>query len=152
MPGTVLVSACLLGLQTRYDGNHNRSDEILAYLQRENFTAIPICPEQLAGLPTPRPKVWFTQGDGASVLEGNGEMTDEHGQDMGPIFRRGASMSLQIAQLNQCKLAILKQRSPSCGCSSVYRGTETMSGMGVTAALLNDNNIKLLSEEDFQQK
>ena len=150
MPATVLVSACLLGLQTRYDGSDNASAAVLAYLQRQGLIAIPVCPEQLAGLPTPRPKVWFSQGDGVSILAGRGKMIDENGRDMGAIFRRGAEMSLRIARLNRCKMAILKQRSPSCGCGAVYRCGETVSGLGVTAALLKENNIRLLSEEEFR--
>jgi uncharacterized protein YbbK (DUF523 family) len=77
-------------------------------------------------------------------------MIDENGRDMGAIFRRGAEMCLRIARLNRCKMAILKQRSPSCGCGAVYRCGETVSGLGVTAALLKENNIRLLSEEEFR--
>lgn len=152
MSGTVLVSACLLGLETRYDGSHNLSDSILEYLRAEGLTAVPVCPEQLAGLPTPRPKTWFTDGDGEAILDGHGGMIDEDGKDMGPIFSRGAEMSLQIARLNQCTTAILKQRSPSCGCRTIYRSAEKVPGMGVTAALLKRHDIKLLSEEDFQSE
>lgn len=149
MTETILVSACLLGLETRYDGSHNLNDSILRYLRAEGRTAIPICPEQLAGLATPRPRTWFTEGDGEAVLDGGGRMVDELGADMAPAFLRGAQMSLQIARLNQCKTAILKQRSPSCGCRTIYLESENIKGMGVTAALLSRNGIKLLSEEDF---
>ena len=77
-------------------------------------------------------------------------MIDETKADMASVFLRGAEMSLKIAQLNQCKMAILKQRSPSCGCQSIYRSGVVVTGMGVTAALLEKHGIKLLSEEDFQ--
>ena len=149
MPETVLVSACLLGLNTRYDGNHNCCEALLEYLQQADLIAIPICPEQLAGLPTPRPKVWFTKGDGAAILEGQGRMVDETGRNMGAAFLHGAEMCLQIARCNQSKMAILKQHSPSCGCRSIHRSGETVPGMGVTAALLGKHNIKMMSEEDF---
>jgi len=149
MAETILVSACLLGLETRYDGSHNLNSSIIEYLRTEELTAIPICPEQLAGLATPRPKTRFTAGDGEAVLDGVGRMEDELGTDMALVFLRGAQMSLQIARLNQCNRAILKQRSPSCGCRTIYLQTEKTEGMGVTAALLSRNGIKLLSEEDF---
>lgn len=149
MPGNVLVSACLIGLSTRYDGDHNRCDQLLDYLQREDLTAIPICPEQLAGLSTPRPKVWFSDGDGEAILDGSGVMIDEEGHDMHAPFLKGAKMSLEIARLNRCDRAILKQKSPSCGCRTVHRNGEIVPGMGVTAALFKRHGIELLSEEDF---
>jgi len=149
MSEPVLVSACLLGLPTRYDGSANRCDAILNHLLRHNLTAIPICPEQLAGLPTPRDKTFFVRGDGESMLDGSGSMRDEKDNEMGAIFLRGADLALQIAQLNNCKLAILKQRSPSCGCGTVYCGRQKVAGMGVTAALLARHNIRILTEEDF---
>ena len=95
---TILVSACLLGLPTRYDGKAKRSQEVLDYLQREQLTPIPVCPEQLAGMPTPRDKTFFQSGDGQTVLAGNGEAVAENGQSMNAIFCRGAKMTLEIAR------------------------------------------------------
>ncbi|MDT8421112.1 MAG: DUF523 domain-containing protein [Desulfuromonadales bacterium] len=149
MSEPVLVSACLLGLPTRYDGSNNRCDAVLNHLHGHNLTAIPVCPEQLAGLPTPRGKTFFIRGDGESILDGSGSMRDACGNEMATIFLRGADLTLQIAQLNNCKLAILKQRSPSCGCGTIYCGQQKVAGMGVTAALLSRHNIRILTEDDF---
>lgn len=150
MSGSVLVSACLLGLETRYDATHNRSEAILNHLRQQGLTAVPVCPEQLAGLPTPRTKTWFVDGDGDSIIDGQGQMCDEYGTDMAEMFLRGAEMSLQVAQINQCKTAILKQGSPSCGCGMIHRSGQKVPGRGVTAALLNQHGINLSSEDDFQ--
>ena len=102
---TILVSACLLGLPTRYDGKSKRSQEVLDYLQRENLTPIPVCPEQLAGMTTPRDKTFFQSGDGLTVLAGNGEAVSENGQSMNAIFCRGAKLTLEIARLSGCNRA-----------------------------------------------
>ncbi|HKJ04402.1 MAG TPA: DUF523 domain-containing protein [Geopsychrobacteraceae bacterium] len=149
MSETVLVSACLLGLKTRYDGEHNLSRTTLDHLQACGLTVIPICPEQLAGLPTPRCKTWFTEGDGQTVIAGAGMMTDETGAEMMEYFLSGARSCLQIALLNKSEKAILKQNSPSCGTKTVYRSGKKVSGMGVTAALLQEHGIKVFSEDDF---
>jgi uncharacterized protein YbbK (DUF523 family) len=149
MADIVLVSSCLLGLATRYDATDNVSPEVLDYLKNHQLIPIPVCPEQLAGLPTPRPKCWFTHGAGEEVLAGNGALCDEQGRDVGAQFLRGAEQTLKLAQLSGCRQAILKQRSPSCGSAKVHRNGQLVSGLGVTAALLKRHGITLLSEEDL---
>jgi len=149
MSETVMISACLLGLNTRYDGDHNLSKSIIEYIRAEKLTVIPICPEQLAGLPTPRGKAWFAEGDGQTIIDGHGKIIDQSGATMDQHFLAGAGMCLQIAQLNRTKRAILKQNSPSCGTAAVYHGRQKVPGMGVTAALLKKHKIRLLSEDDF---
>ena len=146
---TILVSACLLGLPTRYDGKAKRSQEVLDYLQRENLTPIPVCPEQLAGMTTPRDKTFFQLGDGQAVLAGNGEAVSENGRSMNAIFCRGAKMTLEIARLSGCHRALLKEGSPSCGVHRVYLGEEKVPGVGVTSALLLNSGIDIISEEDI---
>ena len=94
-----LVSACLLGLPTRYDGTSKRSRAVIDYLQRENLLPVPICPEQLAGLATPREKTFFKSGCGLDVLAGTGEVVSETGLAMNEVFCRGAKMSLQIGRV-----------------------------------------------------
>ncbi len=145
----ILVSACLLGLPTRYDGKTKRSQAVIDYLQRENLLPIPVCPEQLAGMPTPRDKTFFLQGDGHDVLAKSGEVISESGQSMNEVFCRGAKMVLHIAHLSHCKKALFKERSPSCGVHQIYLGNELVQGAGVTTALLLKEGFEVFSEEDL---
>lgn len=145
----ILVSACLLGLATRYDGKTKRSKAVLEYLQREDLLPIPVCPEQLAGMSTPREKTFFKSGSGLDVLAGEGYVVSESGESMNGIFCRGASMVLQIGQLSNCRRALLKERSPSCGVHLVYRGEVRVPGIGVTTALLIKEGFEVFSEEDL---
>ena len=147
---TILVSACLLGLPTRYDGKAKRSQDVLDYLRREKLTPIPVCPEQLAGMTTPRDKTFFQSGDGRAVLAGNGEAVSENGKSMNAIFCRGAKMTLEIARLSGCRRALLKEGSPSCGVHRVYLGEDKVAGVGVTSALLLNSGLDVISEEDLK--
>jgi uncharacterized protein YbbK (DUF523 family) len=145
----ILVSACLLGLATRYDGKAKRSQAVIDYLHRENLVPIPICPEQLAGMTTPRDKTFFHSGDGRNVLAEDGQVISTTGQPMNDVFCRGAKMVLQVAHLTHCRRALLKERSPSCGVHQIYRGTERVQGVGVTTALLIKEGLEVMSEEDL---
>lgn len=145
----ILVSACLLGLPTRYDGASKRSDAVLSWLAHENLIAIPICPEQLAGLPTPREQTFFFSGDGDAVLAGHGEVRSRSGRTMNAAFLQGARAVLRIAELSGCRRALLKERSPSCGVHQICRGTMRVAGRGVTTALLTGSGITVLSETDL---
>ncbi len=145
----ILVSACLLGLPTRYDGKAKRSQAVIDYLQRENLLPIPVCPEQLAGMSTPREKTFFHSGDGHAVLVGHGKVISVHGQSMNEVFCLGAKLTLQIARLSHCDRVLFKERSPSCGVHQMYRGDECVHGVGVTTALLNSNGFEVISEEDL---
>lgn len=131
---TCLVSACLLGLCTRYDGLSKRSEQCLRLLEQYHY--IPVCPEQLGGLPTPRPPAVLLGGDGHDVLDGRARVIDLHGADLSPAFIRGAEMVLDIARRQGIELALLKSKSPSCGAAPLY---------GVTAALLQRAGITLRS-------
>ena len=149
MAESILVSACLLGLNTRYDAKPRSHPEVEAFLARRKLLPIPVCPEQLAGLPTPRPSVEFTSGDGSAVLDGCGDMVSTEGVAMNMPFLEGAKQSLMIAKICGCREALLKERSPSCGSHTVYRNGEPVDGLGVTAALLQRNGINTFSEEDI---
>jgi uncharacterized protein YbbK (DUF523 family) len=146
---SILVSACLLGLPTRYDGKAKRSQAAIDYLQRENLTPVPVCPEQLAGMSTPRDKTFFHAGDGHDVLRGEGSVISASSQSMNEVFCRGAQLTLQAARLSGCQRALLKDRSPSCGVHQIYRGEERVPGAGVTAALLIQAGLDVISEEDL---
>jgi uncharacterized protein YbbK (DUF523 family) len=145
----ILVSACLLGLATRYDGRSKRNSQVLEYLRENGLIPIPVCPEQLAGLPTPRPKTCFAAGDGADVLDCRGSLVREDGSEVSRIFVSGAEETLQIARLTGSLEALFKERSPSCGVHQVYCGQRIVRGQGVAAALLLRNGLRVYSEEDI---
>jgi uncharacterized protein YbbK (DUF523 family) len=145
----ILVSACLLGLLTRYDGTSKRNNRVLEFLEREGRVPVPVCPEQLAGLPTPRAQTCFASGDGADVLDGSGSVITSEGREMNGFFLKGAVETMKVARLAGCRHALLKERSPSCGVNQIYLRNRVCAGMGVTAALLARNGIQILSEEDL---
>ncbi|PNU20945.1 DUF523 domain-containing protein [Geothermobacter hydrogeniphilus] len=147
----ILVSSCLLGLPTRYDGRCKTNSDVRAFLQRHNLVPIPVCPEQLAGLPTPRPRTRFTRGDGRALLNGAGEVRDDRQQPVSDLFLKGAGQTLAIARLCGCRRAILKERSPSCGSRLIYLEERVVPGMGVAAALLERHGIELWSEENLPE-
>lgn len=151
MSRPVLVSSCLLGLRTRYDGSSKRSERVMNYLRENGLVPVPVCPEQLAGLPTPRPRTFFSSGCGVEVLTGTGCVVNEQGTRMNDAFTRGAEQTLEIAHLSGCRMAILKERSPSCGVHQVYRQETRVDGEGVTCALLKREGIEVISEEDLQE-
>jgi len=152
MAKTALVSSCLLGLPTRYDGTDNFAQNVVDYLEKHQLIPIPICPEQLAGLPTPRLKCWFSKGDGSDVLNGCGQICDEDHRDQTAAFSRAAEETCRIAAITGSKIAILKQRSPSCGTRYVHQNGELIEGTGVTAAKLKNAGLRLLAEDDLTEK
>lgn len=130
---TCLVSACLTGLCTRYDGQSKPDPACLRRLATCHW--IPVCPEQLGGLATPRPAATLTGGDGHGVLAGTARVVDRFGTDVTAAFVRGAQMVLAIAQAQNITLSLLKSGSPSCG----------FDPLGVTAALLQRHGIQIIS-------
>lgn len=139
---TLLVSACLLGASCKYSGGDNYCPQVAAL--RERFQLIPICPEQLGGLPTPRPPA-ERRGDRVITKEG---------QNVTGQYRRGAEEARKLAQFFGCSGAVLKARSPSCGCGEIYDGTFTstrISGDGVTAELLREAGLALWTEETLDK-
>jgi uncharacterized protein YbbK (DUF523 family) len=127
-----LVSACLVGLCTRYDGQTKANYDCLT--QIKTATWIPVCPEQLGGLSTPREAAYIVGGDGRDVLAGKAKVLTKNSIDFTAEFIRGAEQVLQIAQSQNIRIAYLKARSPSCAVS----GT-----IGVTAALLQSNGVEV---------
>ncbi|OEU74796.1 MAG: hypothetical protein BA874_09135 [Desulfuromonadales bacterium C00003068] len=145
----VLVSACLLGLNTRYNAKIKKCAKVINFLEKNNMLPIPCCPEQLGGLATPRPSCSFSHGDGEAVLNGDAKLFNTNGENKAEQFILGAKQSLEVAKLSQCTLALLKERSPSCGVHSVYQGTQLIAGKGVTTALLSQHEVHILSEENL---
>jgi uncharacterized protein YbbK (DUF523 family) len=147
-----IVSACLAGVNCRHDGGNKLKPEI-AKLVAEG-RAIPVCPEQLGGLPTPREEANLVGGDGSAVLDGTARLVTSDGKDVTPHFQRGAQEMLNVARLCGATCAILKERSPSCGCRNVWMKDEdgkpcVIPGQGVTAALLQREGIKVVSDEEW---
>jgi uncharacterized protein YbbK (DUF523 family) len=138
----VLISSCLLGIECRYDGGHSRAEEIIEKAQEIQF--IPICPEQLGGLSTPRAPSCIVGGDGKGVLSGHARVINSLGKDVTEAFIKGALESLKLARLTGATKAILKNKSPSCGLNTPYCETDTGYGRGVTAALLLRAGIKII--------
>lgn len=133
----VLVSACLLGARCRYDG----ASKPLPGLERllDAIDPVPACPEQLGGLPTPR-----TPAERCGDRVVTRDETDVTAQ-----YERGAQEALRLAQLTGCTLALLKEKSPSCGCGRIYDGTHTgtlTDGNGVAAELLLQNGVHVFGE------
>ena len=136
----ILVSGCLAGFNCRYDGGNNLVPEIRQLL--EDGLAVTACPEQLGGLPTPRIP---------SERVGN-RVVNREGTDVTAEFAAGAEAALRIARENGCRTAILKSRSPSCGKGCIYNGQftgELVPGNGVTADLLLQHGIEVLTEEEY---
>ena len=134
----IIVSACLAGIPCRYDGGRKTDPAILELVR--SGQAIPLCPEQLGGLTTPRVP--------AEIRDGRVFTRD--GRDVTEEFHRGAAIVLDMALEYGCGEAILKARSPSCGKGEIYDGTfsgRLVPGDGVTAAILSENGIAVRTEE-----
>jgi uncharacterized protein YbbK (DUF523 family) len=143
-----IVSACFAGVHCRFDQRHCLVEKIHELVQKGE--AIPVCPEQLGGLSTPRNPAEIVGGDGDDVLDGKARVIDNQGNDVTEAFLRGAHEALRLAKAVGAKEAILKERSPSCGSNMIYDGTFTGSkkpGVGVTAALYRRHGIRVYSEE-----
>ncbi len=140
----ILVSACLLGLSCRYDGKKKADERVKKLLEREDIALIPMCPEQLGGMTTPREPSERTAGG----------VRNREGEDVTSCYRRGAEEALKLARLYHCSRAVLKERSPSCGCGQIYDGsfTKTLTeGDGVTAELLKRSGIQVLGESRAEE-
>lgn len=138
----ILVSACLLGVSCRYDGKSKQYKMIQELMKKH--TLIPVCPEIMGGLATPRL---------ASEIK-DGRVMNLAGEDVTEAFERGAKETLRLAQLYDCDLAILKENSPSCGHNKIYDGTFSgvlTAGNGVTADLLIKHGIQIIGESEIEK-
>lgn len=141
----VLVSACLLGRACRHDGTDRLSPPLVDALEDEHVEIVAFCPEEAAGLGTPRPPVKIAGGDGEAVLAGNARVVTESGEDRTDAFVEGARQALALARVEACEVAYLKEKSPSCGCALVHTDKGLVRGSGVTAAFLRGNGIATIS-------
>jgi len=134
----ILVSACLCGVNCKYNGKNNLNEEMLELLKKGE--ALLVCPEQMGGLETPR------NPSEIKIINGEIKIFMDNGRDVTENYIRGAKEVLKIAKELNVKKAILKKKSPSCGCGEIYDGTFTgklIKGNGITAALLLENGIEV---------
>lgn len=144
MKEPLLISACLLGLACRYDGRSRPLDAAALDKLKERWSLVPVCPEQLGGLSTPRPPAERKCG---------GVFT-ESGVDVTAQYARGAAEALRLSALFGCKTALLKSRSPSCGSGEIYDGSFTGTlrpGDGVTAEALKTAGVKVCGEDGLDR-
>lgn len=147
----IIVSACLLGINCKYNGSNNLSENVLEFL-KEKGSFVVVCPELLGGLSIPRGPFEITGGTGREVIEGKAKVKSDKGDEVTEEFLKGAIKTLRIAKQNGVQLAIFKAKSPSCGVNQIYDGTFSdtlIRGDGVTAALLKNEEIKLISNEQI---
>lgn len=136
----IAVSACLLGINYKYNGGNNYSEKLEKLLKKHEI--IPICPEVLGGLPIPR--------DPSEIV--NGEVLTDKGKSVDKEFRNGAKKALEIVKESGAELVVLQPRSPSCGLGEIYDGSFTgrlVDGDGVFVKLLKDEGIKVVDVGDF---
>ena len=142
MKKNILVSACLLGQSCRYDGKSKPCERVIAL--KDTYNLIPICPEVMGGLPTPRTP---SEICGELVLMKDGRNVTEN-------YNRGAQKALEIARENACTVAILKEKSPSCGSGLIHNGLfdgGLIEGDGITAKLLKSQGIRVLGESEITE-
>lgn len=136
----IMVSACLLGDNVKYNGGNNRHEKVLEYIKGHDV--VPVCPEMLGGLPVPR----------APGEIQDGIVRNEDGTSVDYEYRTGAAKALEIAESERIDMAILQSRSPSCGVNQIYDGSFTgrkIKGMGVFARLLSEKGYKVVDAEDI---
>lgn len=138
----ILVSACLLGVRCRYDGTGGSCAALEAC--KEKHRLIPVCPEVYGGLPTPRPP--------AEILEGR--VMTKAGRDVTAQYERGAQEALRLAEYFGCTVAVLKEKSPACGCGHIHDGSFSggmREGNGVMAQLLLQHGIQVLGDTETEK-
>ncbi|MDU1579754.1 DUF523 domain-containing protein [Finegoldia magna] len=139
----VLISACLLGVDCKYNGSNNKLDDKIIHSLKEKYNLIPVCPEIMGGMPTPRNPVEISDG----------KVFDYDGEEFTKEFEKGSEEVVKLAKLYDATIAILKENSPSCGSNYIYDGTfnhQKIKGMGIAAHKLSKENIKLFSEENVK--
>lgn len=148
----ILVSACLLGINCKYNGSSSLNKDVLKFI-KDKGSFVACCPELLGGLSIPRGPYEITGGTGKEVAAGDAKVISKTDEDVTEAFFEGAKKTVKIARQNGVKLAILKARSPSCGVNQIYDGAfscKLISGDGVTAALLKKEGIELISDEEIK--
>lgn len=143
MAGKIIVSACLLGENVKYNGGNNRNEAVLRYLEGRDY--LPVCPEILTGLGAPRTPVEIRDG----------RIVSQTGEDLDALYRQGVAEVLSRLQGEDISLAILKAKSPTCGSNGIYDGTFThtlVSGQGILAQALTALGIPVCDENTLPEE
>jgi uncharacterized protein YbbK (DUF523 family) len=146
-----LVSSCLIGLCATWRAKDNSHSKLVELMQ--SGKAIPVCPEQMGGLSTPRAMAEIVGGNGEDVLDGRARVMTREGEDVTSEYIRGAEETLKIARMVKPEEIILKENSPSCGVRWIYDGTfkgNLIGGSGVTTALLRRHGFTVVSDQEFE--
>ena len=149
MKKKILISACLLGKNCRYNGGHSQLTE----LEKIDVEWIPVCPEESGGLGTPRPSAEM-QENAETILNGKGKIITNKGKNVTSEFIQGAEKSLQLGLGAEVKIAVLKSKSPSCGIGKIYDGSFTKTlktGNGIFAHLCHKNDIVCIPSDNINQ-
>ena len=149
MKKKILISACLLGKNCRYNGGHSQLTE----LEEIDVEWIPVCPEESGGLGTPRPSAEM-QENAETILNGKGKIITNKGKNVTSEFIQGAEKSLQLGLGAEVKISVLKSKSPSCGIGKIYDGSFTKSlktGNGIFAHLCYENDIACISSDNINR-
>jgi len=139
-----IVSGCLVGIDCRFDGKNRISTDLIEDFKKGEL--IPLCPEQLGGLPTPRPPSRIVNGNGYDVLDGRTRVVNQKGDDVTEKFIKGATEVLKITKILDVEEAVLESKSPSCGCGRIYDeiSGELVESCGVLTALLKRNGVRAI--------
>lgn len=136
----ILISACLIGLNCKYDGGNNETPKLIELMKEYDF--VPVCPEQLGGLTTPRP----------GARRKDNKVVTREGRDVTKEYQKGAEEVLNLARKLNIKKAILKSKSPSCGSGKIFAGDFTKTLVkrdGVMTELLKENGIEVISSDQY---
>ncbi len=150
----ILVSACLLGETCRFDGCSCTNDDLINDL--DPVELIPVCPEEMGGLNTPRPRARIVgeqeDADGHDVLKGDAKVLTHEGKDVTSEYLKGGERTLKVAEASGAGLAILKSNSPSCGCGKIFTQDfeSLIQGDGTTTAILKKAGIKVVDELEYR--
>lgn len=146
----ILVSACLIGMDCRYNCEVKVNKDVIEFLKDKSF--VPVCPEQQGGLATPRQPSEIQGGTGIDVIEEKASIINKAGDDVTEEFVRGAYEILKLTEMYDVEYALLKAKSPSCGSGKIYDGTfngKLIDGDGICTALLKKHNIKVINEDEL---
>ena len=147
---SVIVSACLVGERCRYNGEDRAHPGVIRFLRGKKYVAL--CPERLAGWGVPRPAVEFHGGGAKEVADGKARVKDSRGRDRTASLIKGVTRALRRALSLEVGEAVLKEKSPSCGVTKVYRNGRLTRGEGIFTYWLRQNGVKVRSEESFAKE
>ncbi len=150
----ILISACLLGENVRYDGDNSFNDSYILQGWQQQGRLVSRCPEVAGGLPVPRPPAEIEEGNAEAVIRGEGTIRHKDGTDVTGAFMTGAEIALALCMQYDIRIAILKEGSPSCGVNRLNDGSFSgvkIAGQGVTARLLERHGITVFSESQIAE-